>query len=73
MVGMLTGEPCEPINGGNHFMFYIDYRKHNDVDYVAAVCRAVEGRTGNRLLQMKDNPDKRRILVRVGFVQTKNV
>ena len=36
MVESLTGKPCEPKNGGNHFFFEADYEKHNDPQYILA-------------------------------------
>lgn len=68
MVGSVTGKPCEPKNGGNHYFFEADYENHaNEPDYILAIWDAIEGRTGKRLISIKDEPDRHAILVRVKF------
>lgn len=67
MVESLTGQPCELKNGGNHYYFEFDYRKHNTPEYISAICGAIEGRAGKRLISFKDNPDAQRMCVRIRF------
>lgn len=67
MIESLTGKPCEPKNGGNHYFIVVDYSDHNDPDYIAAIWDAIEGRVGSRLISMKDQPEFERIIARIGF------
>ncbi len=67
MVESLTEKPCVPKNGGTHFFFEADYEKHNNPQYILAIWDAIEGRTGKRLISMKDSPDRHSIFVRVNF------
>ena len=70
MVESLTGKPCEPKNGGSHYFFEADYEKHNDPQYILAIWDAIEGRTGKRLLEIKDEPERHALFVRVKFSDT---
>lgn len=67
MVESLTGKPCEPKNGGNHYFIEVDYEKHNDPQYILAIWDAVEGRLGNRIISMRDNAERHCFVVRVKF------
>lgn len=67
MVEALTGEPCEPKNGGTHFFFEANYSKHNDPQYILAIWDAIEGRTGKRLISINDDADRKALFVRVKF------
>ena len=67
MVESLTGKPCEPKNGGDHYFFEADYEKHNEPEYIFAIWDAIEGRTGKRLVSIKDNPDRHALMVYVKF------
>ena len=67
MVESLTGMPCELKNGGDHYFFEADYRNHNEPQYILAIWDAIEGRTGKRLIEIKDEPEKTCILVSVKF------
>ena len=68
MVESATGKPCKLKNGGTHFYFHADYEKHiNDPEYLLAVYDAIEGRTGKRLISIKDDPDNHVFIVRVKF------
>ena len=67
MVESLTEKPCEPKNGGNHYFIEVDYEKHNDPQYILAIWDAIEGRTGERLISIKDDPDAHRLIVRIHF------
>lgn len=70
MVESLTGVPCEPKNGGNHYFFEVDYQKHNDPFYILGVWDAIEGRVGSRLISIKDNAERHALFVRVKFSDT---
>ena len=67
MVESLTGMPCELKNGGDHYFFEADYRNHNEPQYILAIWDAIEGRTGKRLIEIKDEPEKTCIFVSVKF------
>ena len=67
MVESLTEKPCEPKNGGNHYFFEADYEKHNDPQYILAIWDAVEGRAGDRLKEIHDDPDRHCLWVRILF------
>lgn len=67
MVESLTGKPCEPKNGGSHYYFEANYEKHNDPQYILAIWDAIEGRTGKRLISMKDAPERHSLIVRLKF------
>ena len=72
MVESLTGKPCELKNGGNCYFFTVNYIDHaNDPDYLAAICQAIEGRTGERLLEISDDTDQCQFMVHVKFSDTK--
>lgn len=67
MVESLTDKPCEPKNGGNHYFIEADYEKHNDPQYILAIWDAIEGRTGERLISIKDDAERHALLVRIKF------
>lgn len=70
MVESLTGKPCEPKNGGDSYFFEADYEKHNQPEYILAIWDAIEGRTGKRLISIKDDAERHSLLVRVKFSDT---
>lgn len=68
MVESLLGKPCELKNGGDAYFFTADYSNHaTDPDYLTAVLQAIEGRTGDRLIEVKDDVDQHLFIVRVKF------
>ena len=69
MVESLTQCACEPKNGGDHYFIEIDYRKHNDPQYILAIWDAVEGRTGKRLISIKDDPERQCLWARIRFYE----
>lgn len=69
MVESLTGKSCEPRDGGDHYFFEVNYENHNDPDYILAVWDAIEGRTGERLLNIKDDADRKSLFVYVEFYE----
>lgn len=71
MVESLTGKPCELKNGGDNFFFEADYENHNDPQYILAMWDAIEGRTGERLLEIKDDAERHALFVRVKFSEQK--
>ena len=71
MVESLTGKPCELKNGDNGYFFEADYENHNDPNYILAMWDAIEGRTGERLLEIKDDADRHALFVRVKFSEQK--
>ena len=68
MVESITGKPCEPKNGGDHFFFEADYEKHKDKpEYLLALWDAIEGRGGKRIIGMDDDPERNVFIVTVLF------
>lgn len=68
MVESLTGKPCEPKNGGDHFFFEADYEKHTDnPEYLLAIWDAIDGRLGKRLVGMDDDAERHVFIVTVLF------
>lgn len=71
MVESLTGKPCELKNGDNGYFFEADYENHNEPNFILAMWDAIEGRTGERLLEIKDDADRHALFVRVKFSEQK--
>lgn len=67
MVESLTGMPCEPKNGGDHYFIECDYQKHNDPQHILAMWDAIEGRAGERLLHIADDRERMCIIARIKF------
>lgn len=67
MVESLTEMECEPKNGGDHYFIECNYRKHNDPDFIMALWDALEGRAGDRLMEIKDDPERTSLFVRIRF------
>ena len=67
MVESVTGEPCEPKNGGDHYFIEPDYRKHNEPQFILALWDAIEGRVGERLMEIRDDPERERLFVKICF------
>lgn len=67
MVASLTGEPCEPKNGDDHYFFEANYKQHNDPIYILAIWDAIDGAAGERLISIKDDPDRTSLFVCVKF------
>ena len=54
-------------NGGDGYCFEANYEAHQEPEYIAAMIEAIEGRTGQRLIELKDDPDRKRLIVHVSF------
>lgn len=68
MVESITGKPCEPKNGGDHFFFEANYEKHKDKpEYLLALWDAIEGRGGKRIIGMDDDAERNVFIVTVLF------
>ena len=67
MVESLTQRPCEPKNGGDHYFIEIDYTNNTDPQFVSAIWLAIEGRAGDRLQDMKDDPERHCLVARIMF------
>ena len=67
MVESLTQRPCEPKNGGDHYFIEIDYTNNTDTQFVSAMRLAIEGRAGNRLVEIKDDPKRHCLLAQIKF------
>ena len=58
MVSNLTGRECRPlVNDDNTYTLIVDYSEHRDPDYIGAIFRAIEGRAGDRMINIIDEPD----------------
>ena len=71
MVESLTEKECVLKNGGDCYFFEADYEKHNDPQYILAMWDAIEGRLGERLKEIKDDPDRHVLLIWVNFSEEK--
>lgn len=69
MVENLTEKPCDILNGGSHYFFTADYSQHTDPDYVNAIINAIDGRLGKRIIDITDDADQKKIIVKVHFSQ----
>jgi len=67
MVESMIGTKCEPKNGGDHYFLEIDYRKNADPFYILTIWDAVEKRAGNRLKELKDDPERQCLWARITF------
>lgn len=67
MVESLTGVECEPKNGGDHYFIECNYRDHNDPQFILALWDAIEGRAGERLMEIHDDPERTCLWVRIRF------
>ena len=67
MVESLTGMECEPKNGGDHYFIECNYCNHNEPGYVLSLWDAIEGRVGNRLLEIRDEPERTSLIVKIKF------
>ena len=67
MVESLTEMECEPKNGGDHYFIEPSYKNHNDPEFIMALLDAIEGRAGERLMEIKDMPERQCLWVRIRF------
>lgn len=67
MVESLTGVECEPKNGGDHYFIEPSYKNHNEPQFILALWDAIEGRAGDRLMEIKDMPERQCLWVRIRF------
>ena len=72
MCESLSGKDCEPKNGGEGYFVEVDYSRHNDDFYIAAIMDAINGRLGERLIRIKDDPDRECLIVFVKFADAGN-
>lgn len=70
MVESLTGKPCKPKNGGEHFYIVVDYSGIKDKDTINAIMDAVAGRVGDRLIKINDYPESDHFTVLINFSKT---
>lgn len=67
MVESMTGKECEPKNGGDHYFIEADYSNNDDPQYILAIWDAIQGRAGDRLIEIHDDPDRHALMVRIAF------
>ena len=67
MVESLTEKECEIKNGGDYYFFEADYSLHSNPDYIYAIWTSIEGRLGKRLINIEDDPDRKKLIVKVKF------
>lgn len=63
MVSSLTERECEPLVIDDCYTLIVDYSDHLDADYISAIFRAIEGRAGDRLMKIEDEPELHRAKV----------
>lgn len=69
MVDSLTGRETEPKNGGDHYFFEADYSGIDSAEILSAIWEAIQGRFGERIVEMWDDPERRSFFVRVKFAE----
>lgn len=67
MIESITQRPCEPINGGDHYIIEVDYSANRDPQHILAIWDAIEGRAGKRLMGLKDDPDRHCLRAQILF------
>lgn len=68
MVESLTQRECVPEFDGDGYRFLADYELHQkEPNWILAVWDAIEGRTGERLLEIEDVPECHCLSVKVKF------
>ena len=67
MIESITGMPCEPKNGGNHYYLEAFYKKNKDPQFILGLWDAIEGRVGERLIRLNDDPGRECLVVRIKF------
>lgn len=67
-VQLLTKRLCEPKNGGDHYFIEVDYRNNADLQHILTVWDLIEKQAGNRLIELKDDPERQCLWARVAFV-----
>lgn len=72
MVESLTQRPCHYINGGDHFVMWADYFEHPNPEFIFALWDAIEGRAGERLLDLDDDPERHSLKAKIRFSENNN-
>lgn len=68
MVESLTGVETEPRLGGkDEYFIVVDYSAHPQPDWINAVLEAIQGRVGERFIEMTDEPEASRCIVHIRF------
>ena len=69
MVESLTGKPCEPLQSQytNQYFIVVDYSDNTEPLFVSAVMDAIAGRVGDRLEEMKDDPESCKVFAYIRF------
>lgn len=67
-IQLLTEYPCEPKNGGDHYFIEVDYRNNTDPQHILTIWDLIEKHTGNRLIELKDDPERQCLWARVAFI-----
>ena len=67
----LTGRAIEPKAGigFDNYFFEVDYVDNLDADWLAAVFAAIEGKAGERLMELYDDPDRHAFFVRMRLAE----
>lgn len=67
-IKLLTKRPCEPKNGGDHYFIEVDYCNNADPQHILTIWDLIEKQAGNRLIELKDYPERQCLWARVAFV-----
>lgn len=73
MVESLTERECTLIknSGEDLYNFEADYSQHDKQNYITAIKESIEGRLGERVKQIVDIPQEKKLLVEVYFSEEK--
>lgn len=71
MVESLTEKECKLKNGGDHYFYEADYSLHDSPDYVNAIYTSIEGRLGKRLIDITDDAESKKLIIKVRFSDEK--
>ena len=68
MIENLTEQEVTPKAGDNHYFFEMDYKAHHNPEWIDAVMNAIRGMTGERCLEITDQPDAERLIVKIKYL-----
>lgn len=68
MVESLTGVETEPrLGGDDEYFIVVDYSAHPQPDWISAVLDAIQGRVGERFIEMNNDPENSFCIVHIRF------
>ena len=69
MIEQLTGIKTEPEKEDDGFIVKADYINHREPEYISMMWDAIEGRAGDRLLELTDNADDHCLVVKIKYAE----